>query len=149
MVAKKQVMMGEVLPSAPLQQSHLSQLMPGLLRLIEFHGYAINSDAPPPDIAVVKGNVNIHCDSDFGIVALALLEVAPLCKSPQVSLTESHYASSNYLWTKGILTAIEEGDAVIFDTDREHAWFCSGVATFVTIPVKRQIKLKCDNLSLS
>ena len=149
-IAKKRVMMGEVYPSAPLGQSDLSELMPELLDVINFHGYEINGDALiTPDICVVKGNVGIHFDADIGISALVLLEVAPLCESPQVSLTKSAYSSDNYLWAGNTLAEIKEGGVVIFNTEKEHAWFCSGVATFVTVPVKRKTKSKRNNLGLS
>jgi quercetin dioxygenase-like cupin family protein len=43
---------------------------------------------------------------------------------------------------------VREGDVVVFDGDKEHAWFCSGRAHFVTVLVTKKRKQKGDIVGL-
>jgi hypothetical protein len=131
--------MGEVCPLNPIQDAKLNVLCPDVLQVIKTNGYRLaGEEAISPDIVVTKGNIGIHADADSGLVALALLTVKPLTSSPSVSLAKSSYEHTSYLWTTSGLKPLKPGDMAIFDTDQEHAWFCSGIATFLCIPVRKQ-----------
>ena len=92
------------------------------------------------DLAVAWGNVGIHQDDGLGKVALILLRVDPLSRSKWCQFMDSPYSTENYLWTRHGLTSMIEGDMVVFDADQEHAWFSPGVATFLSIAVRKSKK---------
>ena len=56
------------------------------------------------------------------------------------------YTSESYLWTEYELTQINMGTMSIFNASKKHAWFCSCVATFLSISVKKLRKQKNNNL---
>ena len=93
------------------------------------------------EFVVAKGNIGIHTDVS-GTIALMLLKVEALCTSSAVSIKHSMYSAESYLWTKRELTKMDMGTMSIFNATKQHAWFCSGVATFLSIPVKKLRKQK-------
>jgi hypothetical protein len=98
------------------------------------------------DLAVAWGNVGIHVDDGLGKVALILLRVEPFSRSRGCQFMDSPFTTESYLWTKHGLIAMEEGGMVVFDADQEHAWFCPGVATFLSIAVTKAKKPVCGLL---
>lgn len=95
------------------------------------------------DLVVAWGNVGIHQDDGLGKVALLLLRVDPLSRSKGCQFMDSPYSTEKYLWTRHGLTPMDEGSMVVFDADQEHAWFCPGVATFLSIAVTKSKKPIC------
>lgn len=129
--------LGEVFPFIALNESRLNDLCPSLVQLVEQCGYMLaGKEAIPPDIVLTKGNIARHSDSDSGLISLTLLHVAPLSGSPSLSLTKGHYEHVSYLWTADTLTPLKTGETIIFNTDQDHAWFCSGIAAFLCVPVR-------------
>lgn len=134
--------LGEVSPITMIKPDELLHLCSPVLQAIEQKRYKpAGNKGMPPDILMAKGNIGVHCDyvmGDTGIIALVLLRVQPLHEHPSLSLANSLYEQSNMLWTNKTLTNMEVGTMVIFDTYQEHAWFCSGIATFLSIPLVKQ-----------
>ena len=144
--------MGEVESIAPTIASLMVDAMPSVKRVLNNAGFkAIDNGRlrlfPKTDFTVAHGNVGPHSDGGLGMAALVLLKVTPFCKSDSVSLTSS-YPTDNLLWTSHGLTRVQEGDVVVFDGDKEHAWFCSGRAHFVTVLVTKKRKQKGDIVGL-
>ena len=144
--------MGEVHSIAPTIVSRMVEAMPSVKRVLNNAGFkAIDNGRlrpfPKTDFTVAHGNVGPHNDDGFGMAALVLLKVTPFCESDSVSLT-SCYPTDNLLWTSHGLTMVREGDVVVFDGDKEHAWFCSGRAHFVTVLVTKKRKQKGDIVGL-
>lgn len=151
--------MGEVESIAPTIASRMVDAMPSVKRVLNNAGFkAIDNGRlrlfPKTDFTVAHGNAGPHSDDGLGMAALVLLKVTPFCKSdpetvtcPSVSLT-SCYATDNLLWTSHGLTMVREGDVVVFDGNKEHAWFCSGRAHFVTVLVTKKRKQKGDIVGL-
>jgi hypothetical protein len=137
--------LGEVFPFMPFSVSELDGLCPSVLRLIRQCGYVPAGDeAIPPDVVVTKGNIAIHSDAGSGLTALTLLHVDPLTRSPSLSLVKSSYEHTSYLWTAETLVPLEIGETIMLDTDQDHAWFCSGIATFLCIPVRESKAITMD-----
>ena len=137
-ISKEHLSMGEVCPSSPIKKEELFTLFPRGMRMLELWKWQYaGTDIVLPDVTIVKGNVGIHTDYDLGITALVLLQIEPLCSDIECSLIKSLYDTTNYLWANNQLTEVTEGTVVIFDSSKEHAWFSSGVATFLCIPVKK------------
>jgi hypothetical protein len=144
MPTKSSISMGEVADGYYLPGKKLLELFPRGLQLIKSMGYQLASDYDdydPVEFVVTKSNVDIHTDV-LGTIALMLLKVETLCTSSAVSIKNSMFSSESYLWTKGELTKMEMGTMSIFNANKQHAWFCSGVATFLSIPVKKLRKQK-------
>jgi hypothetical protein len=140
MPVKNSIDMGEVVDHY-LPQQKLLELFPRGLQLIKSMGYQLAYDFDPVDFVVTKGNVDIHTDN-LGTIALMLLKVEALCTSSAVSIKHSLYSAESYLWTERELTKMDMGTMSIFNATKQHAWFCSGVATFLSIPVKKLRKQK-------
>jgi hypothetical protein len=137
-ISKEYLSMGEVRPSSSIKKEELLTLFSRGMRMLELWGWQYaGTDRIPPDVTIVKGNVGIHTDYGLGITALVLLKIEPLCAGIQCSLLNSLFDNPNYLWANNKLTEVTEGTVVIFDSSKEHAWFSSGVATFLCIPVKK------------
>jgi hypothetical protein len=138
---------GEVLgePKIPLELAQ--DATKDAFEVLNAYGYrAVRTDRghySPTDLAVAWGNVGIHQDDGFGKIALILLRVDPLSRSKGCQFMDSPYSTENYLWTRYGLTPMAEGDMVVFDTDQEHAWFSPGVATFLSIAVRKVKKPVC------
>ena len=147
MPLKSRLSLGEINDNGyHLNQEELLNLFPCGLRLLKTMGYqAGNSNYGEVEFVVAKGNIDIHTDA-LGYTALMLLKVEALCPSSAVSLERSYYTSDNYLWTERRLTKMNMGTMVVFNSCKPHAWFCSGVATFLSIPVKKTRKQKSNNL---
>ena len=144
--------MGEVQSIAPTIASRMVDAMPSVKRVLNNAGFkAIDNGRlrlfPKTDFTVAHGNAGPHIDDGLGMAALVLLKVTPFCKSDSVSLT-SYYPTDNLLWTSHGLTMVREGDVVVFDGNKEHAWFCSGRAHFVTVLVTKKRKQKGDIVGL-
>ena len=144
--------MGGVESIAPTIASLMVDAMPSVKRVLNNAGFkAIDNGRlrlfPKTDFTVAHGNAGPHSDDGLGMAALVLLKVTPFCKSDSVSLT-SIYPTDNLLWTSHGLTMVREGDVVVFDGDKEHAWFCSGRAHFVTVLVTKKRKQKGDIVGL-
>ena len=135
MPVKNSMDMGEVVAHC-LPRQKLLELFHRGLQLIKSMGYQVAYNFDPVDFVVAKGNIDIHTDV-LGTIALMLLKVEALCTSSTVSLDHSMYTSESYLWTEYELTQINMGTMSIFNASKKHAWFCSGVATFLSIPVKK------------
>jgi hypothetical protein len=135
---------GEVLggPKIPLELAQ--DAAKDAFEVLNAYGYkAISTNRAhysSTDLAVAWGNVGIHQDDGLGKVALILLRVDPLSRSKGCQFMDSPYSTENYLWTRHGLTSMIEGSMVVFDTDQEHAWFCPGVATFLSIAVRKSKK---------
>jgi hypothetical protein len=143
------IQMGEVWPFCALSREKLEEAVPDILQAIAWHGFPYRKNtACFTDITMAKGNINHHTDSGFGKLALMLLRVQPMTRSPLVSL-HGDYEQENLLWARNDFCALKPGDIAIFDSEQEHAWFCNGVATFLTIPVVRQRKRRSPSLSPS
>jgi len=130
--------MGEVCPAWPIKSHELIALCPAVLQMLARTKYKLaGNKRPPPDMLVVKGNVSLHSDCS-GIIALTLLKVQPFSEDSNTSFNKSPWEHANYLWSQKTLIEMKEGTTVIFDTNQEHAWFCSGLATFLSVPVLKQ-----------
>lgn len=139
-ISKEHLSMGEVCPSSPIKKEELFALFPRGMRMLELWKWQYaGTDRKPSDVTIVKGNVNTHISfyNDFGITALVLLQIEPLCSAIECSLEKSLFNTTNYLWANKQLTEVKEGTIVIFDSSKDHAWFSSGVATFLCIPIKK------------
>ena len=85
-------------------------------------GWQLNPDAatwPPADITIVNGSAFVHTDSDYGVMAIALID--------SVGETE--------LVTRYGGTRMTVGDVVVFDTDKWHAWISHGLCALAGICV--------------
>lgn len=143
------IQMGEVRPFCALFSEKLEEAVPDILQAVARHGFLYRKNgAHLADISMVKGNINHHTDDGFGKLALMLLRVQPMTRSPLVSL-HGDYEQENLLWARNDFCALKPGDIAIFNSEQEHAWFCNGVATFLTIPVVRQRKRRSPSLSPS
>ena len=135
---------GEVLGEPKIPLDLAQSAVKDAFTILDAYGYrAVSADGahyPSTDLTVAWGSVGIHADDGFGKVALVLLRVEPLSRSRGCQFMDSPYTTESYLWTKYGLTAMEEGDMVVFDTDQEHALFCPGVATFLSIAVRKTKK---------
>ena len=145
--------MGGVESIAPTIASLMVDAMPSVKRILSNAGFkAINSGQwrsfSKTDFTVAHGNVDPHSDDGLGMAALVLLKVTPFCKSNSVSLTSSLYLTDNWLWTSHGLTMVKEGDVVVFDGNKEHAWFCPVRAHFVTVLVTKKRERKGDIVEL-
>ena len=148
MPTRNSINMGEVDDNNyRLSKQKLLELFPRGLQLIKSMGYQYANNADPIEFVVTKGNIGIHADA-LGYTALMLLKVEALCTSSAVSLEHSMFSNENYLWTERELTEMPIGTMSIFNAYKDHAWFCSGVATFLCIPVKKLRKQKNNNLAL-
>ena len=137
-ISKEHLSMGEVCPSSPIKKEELFALFPRGMRMLELWKWQYaGTDRCPSDVTIVKGNVSIHTDNDLGITALVLLRIESLCSDIGCSLEKSLFETTNYLWANNQLTEVTEGTIVIFDSSKDHAWFSSGVATFLCIPIKK------------
>jgi hypothetical protein len=133
----RKVQMGEVRPFCAILDRGLETVAPDILQAVARHGFPYRkSSGCLADIAIAKGNINHHTDDGFGKLALMLLRVQPMARSASVSL-HNDYEQENVLWARNDFCALKPGDIAIFDSEQEHAWFCNGVATFLTIPVRR------------
>jgi hypothetical protein len=142
MPVKNSIDMGEVVDTSHcLGKEKLLELFPRGLKLIEAMGYQPTYNNGYIEFVVAKGNIGIHTDVS-GTIALMLLKVEALCTSSAVSIKHSMYSAESYLWTKRELTKMDMGTMSIFNANKQHAWFCSGVATFLSIPVKKSRKQK-------
>lgn len=141
MPTKSSISMGEVADGNYLPREKLLELFPRGLQLIKSMGYQLAYSYDPVEFVVTKSNVDIHTDV-LGTIALMLLKVERLCTSSAVSIEHSMVISENYLWTERELTKMRMGTMSIFNANKQHAWFCSGVATFLSIPVKKLRKQK-------
>ena len=131
------VQMGEAQPVCAILEQRLEKVVPDILQAVASRGFPYRKNAAYlADITIAKGNINHHTDSGFGKLALMLLRVQPMTRSPLVSL-HGDYEQENVLWARNDFCALKPGDIAIFDSEQEHAWFCNGVATFLTIPVRR------------
>lgn len=140
------VQMGEVRAFCAILKHRLEKMVPDVLQAVAQHGFPHRKNgAHLADIAIAKGNIEHHIDYGFGKLALMLLRVQPMTRSPFVSL-HSDYEQENLLWARNDFCALKPGDIAIFDSEQEHAWFCNGVATFLTIPVARQRKRRSPSL---
>lgn len=145
----KKMQMGEVWPFCAILKQRLEKVVPDILQAVARHGFLYRKNAPHlAEITIAKGNINHHTDSGLGKLALMLLRVQPMTRSPLVSL-HSDYEQANLLWARNDFCALKPGDIAIFNSEQEHAWFCNGVATFLTIPVVRQRKRRSPSLSPS
>ena len=139
---KNNIDMGEVVDTSHcLGKEKLLELFPRGLKLIEAMGYQPTYNNGYIEFVVAKGNIDIHTDVS-GTIALMLLKVEALCTSSAVSIKHSMYSAESYLWTERELTKMDMGTMSIFNANKQHAWFCSGVATFLSIPVKKSRKQK-------
>lgn len=146
LVVAKKAQMGSVWPVCVISKQRLEKVVPDILQDVAQHGFPHRKNgAHLADISIAKGNINHHIDSGFGKLALMLLRVQPMTRSPSVSL-HSDYEQKNLLWARNDFYALDPGDIAIFDSEQEHAWFCNGVATFLTIPVARQRKRRSPSL---
>jgi hypothetical protein len=146
--AKNSIDIGEVAANNYyLSKQKLLELFPRGLQLIKSMGYQYADNTWPIEFVVTKGNIGIHKDM-CGCTALMLLKVEALCTSSAVSLKHSMFSNENYLWTERELTEMRIGTMSVFNSFKNHAWFCSGVATFLCIPVKKLRKQKNNNLAL-
>ena len=136
MPVKSSIYMGEVV-DYHLPRQKLLELFPRGLQLIKSMGYQLAYGFDPVEFVVTKGNVDIHTDI-LGTIALMLLKVEAL----STSIKHSLYSAESYLWTERELTKMDMGTMSIFNATKQHAWFCSGVATFLSIPVKKLRKQK-------
>ena len=142
--SKRIMFHGEVLggPKIPLELAQAAAK--DAFEVLNAHDYrAIRSDRAhytSTDLTVAWGNVGVHEDDGLGKAALILLRVDPLSRSEGCQFMQSPYTTANYLWTKHGLTPVEKGDMIVFDADQEHAWFCPGVATFLSIAVRKAKK---------
>ena len=143
--------LGEVESTSPTLLSRMVDAMPSLKRVLGNAGIKTLSRSgsrgfSKTDFTIAHGNIAPHSDANLGMAALVLLKVTPFCKSESVSLTGSQWSNESFLWTNSGLIAMKEGDVVVFNGDKEHAWFCDGRAHFVTVLVTKQNKRKGDTV---
>ena len=146
--------LGEVAARSPRLTSRMVDAMPSLERVLRNAGFKALSRSgsrgfAKTDFTIAHGNISPHSDDNLGMAALVLLKVTPFCKSESVSLTRSPWSNANFLWTNSGLMEMEENDVVVFNGDKEHAWFCDGRAHFVTVLVTKPRKRKGDTVEWS
>lgn len=149
-LALKTMYYGEVLggPKIPIELAKAS--ISRAFETLSQHGYKVTNQNrahyASADLTVACGNIGIHTDDGFGRIALILLRVNPLSRSKVCQFMDSPYQTENYLWTRHGLSPMEEGDVVVFDTDQEHGWFCPGVATFLSLTVRKHKKAQIGGI---
>ena len=85
-------------------------------------GWRPNPDGatcPPADITMVNGSAFVHTASDYGVMAIALID----------STGETE------LVTRYGGTRMTVGDVVVFDTNKWHAWISHGLCALAGICV--------------
>lgn len=146
----KSMYYGEVLsgPKIPIELAKAS--ISRAFETLDQHGYKVinrrRAHFTSVDLTVACGNIGIHTDDGLGRIALILLRVNPLSRSKGCQFMDSPYQTENYLWTRHGLNPVEEGDVVVFDADQEHAWFCPGVATFLSLAVRKHKKAQIGGI---
>lgn len=106
---------------------HVYSRLPMDMRLpfehhLERSGWRMNPDAPttvPSDICIVNGSAFVHADSDYGVMAIALID--------SMGGTE--------LITRYGGTRMTLGDVAVFDASKWHAWISHGPCALASICV--------------